>query len=78
MKTITVDISECLYYLIPIIVIWIICYRLFLNDFTHCNRLNHEDRIVLFIMSFIMTLTISTIYFIVLYMILNSKFIIQL
>jgi hypothetical protein len=78
MKTITVDISECLYYLIPIIVIWIICYRLFLNDLTHCNRLNHEDRIVLFIMSFIMTLTISTIYFIVLYMILNSKFIIQL
>jgi hypothetical protein len=78
MTTITVDISECLYYLIPIIVIWIICYRLFLNDPTHCNRLNHEDRIVLFILSLIMTICISTIYFMVLYMKLNNNFIIQL
>jgi hypothetical protein len=78
MKTITIDISECLYYLIPIVVIWIICYRLFLNDLIRCKKLNYEDRLVSFIVSFIMTLTISTIYFIVLYMILNIKFIIQL
>jgi hypothetical protein len=78
MKTITIDITESLYYLIPIVVIWIICYRIFLNDLIHCNKLNYEDRIVSFIVSFIMTLTISAIYFMVLYMILNSKFIIQL
>jgi hypothetical protein len=78
MKTITVDISVCLYYLIPIVVIWIICYRLFLNDLTPYAKVNDVDRIVVFIMSFIMTLTISTIYFMVLFMILNSKFIIQL
>ena len=78
MKIITIDITECLYYLVPIVVIWIICYRLFLNDLTRYNRLNYEDRIVLFIVSLIMTIAISTIYFIVLYMILNSNFIIQL
>ena len=78
MKTITIDITECLYYLIPIVVTYYICYRLFLNDLTCYNRLNYEDRIVLFIVSLIMTISISTIYFIVLYMILNSNFIIQL
>jgi hypothetical protein len=78
MTTITIDISECLYYLIPIVVIWIICYRLFSNDLTSYAKINDIDRIVVFIMSFIMTLTISTSYFIVLYMILNSNFIIQL
>lgn len=78
MKTITIDISECLYYLVPIVVIYCISYRLFLNDLTCYNRLNYEDKIILFIVSLIMTISISTIYFIVLYMIVNSNFIIQL
>ena len=78
MKIITIDISECLYYLVPIVVIWIICYRLFLNDLIRYAKINDVDRIIVFIMSLIMTIAISISYFMVVYMILNSNFIIQL
>ena len=78
MKTITIDITECLYYLIPIVVIGIISYRLFLNDLANYTKINDVDRTVVFMMSLIVTVAISISYFIVLYMILNSKFIIQL
>ena len=78
MKIITIDISECLYYLVPIVVIWIISYRLFLNDLIRYAKINDVDRIIVFIMSLIMTIAISISYFMVVYMILNSNFIIQL
>lgn len=78
MKTITIDITECLYYLIPVVVIWIISYRLFLNDLTRYAKINDVDRIIVFIMSLIVATAVSITYFMVVYMILNSNFIIQL
>jgi hypothetical protein len=76
MKTITIDISECLYYLIPIVVIWIICYKSLLKDFGHYS--DKTDKQIAGLLSVLMTGPASFIYFTVLYMILNSKIIIQL
>jgi hypothetical protein len=77
MKTITIDISECLYYLIPIVVIWIICYRLILKDIAF-NYADAEDKRFAALFAFPLTTGICVPYFAILYMILNSKFIIQL
>lgn len=79
MKIITIDITECLYYLIPIVVVWYISYRFFLKDIGYdVKRYNAGDKQICFIMAFCITAPVCTIYFIVLYMILNSKFIIHL
>jgi hypothetical protein len=79
MKTITVDISECLYYLIPIVVTYYICYRLLLKDLSYYSEHPEvKDKIVAAIFAFFPTTGICIPYFVILYMILNSKFIIQL
>ena len=77
MKTITVDISECLYYLIPIVVTYYICYRLILKDIAF-NYADAEDKTVAALFAFFPTTGICIPYFTILYMILNSRFIIQL
>jgi hypothetical protein len=77
MKTITVDISECLYYLIPIVVTYYICYRLILKDIA-LNYADAKDKKVAALFAFFPTTGICVPYFLILYMILNSKFIIQL
>jgi hypothetical protein len=79
MKTITIDISECLYYLIPIVVTYYICYRLFLNDLSYYSgHPDAEDKRVAALFAFFPTTGICIPYFTILYMILNSKIIIQL
>jgi len=77
MKTITIDITECLYYLIPIVVIYCISYRLFLKKYYY-YYLDAEDKIIIGVLSFLITILASIIYFVILNLILKNNFIIHL
>jgi hypothetical protein len=79
MITITVDITECLYYSIPIMVIYIIIYNMLWYEFNskYIERSN-LDKALYHFFCFLITVLFSLIYFGILHFILSHNFKLQL
>lgn len=74
MKTITIDITNCLYYVLPPLIMFIICIWYFMKYEYDKSCDNIEIILTYFVLSLLFTILFSVIYFGILHLILDYHY----